>query len=152
MYKIFFFALAVVFVAAASLRAWELPEFMISTWGGPEFDDDNAKAAGLIKAGLNTAMWDVDKLDVLRKHGLKALVNGATTEQASKLKGDPVIWGYHLVGGICLFYHILQRIVFFFLFLIVSLLILDQLELNSNQICQFWHYQYPHYSQYDHRQ
>jgi len=84
--------LAVVSLSAA----WEMPEFLISTWGGPEVEDDNAKAEALAKAGLNTVMWDVNKLDVCRKYGLKAMVDGATPETATDLTDDPAVWGYHI--------------------------------------------------------
>ena len=97
MHKTALAALTVLLAFVTVLHAWELPEFMISTWGGPEVEDDHAKAEGLAAAGLNTAMWDVGKLDVLRQHGLKALVDGATVDIASQLRCDPVVWGYHLV-------------------------------------------------------
>lgn len=89
-------ALTVLLAVTAPAPAWELPEFMLSTWGGPEVEDDQARAQGLMAAGLNTAMWDVAKLDVLRQHGLKALVDGATAEMAAQLRDDPAVWGYHL--------------------------------------------------------
>ena len=88
--------LIAVMFPVSSAESWQLPEFMISTWGAPEAGDDDAKAAALAEAGLNTVMWPADKLDVLRKHGLRALVESATPDAAEKLKNDAVVWGYHL--------------------------------------------------------
>ncbi|MBT4502279.1 MAG: hypothetical protein HOC74_31385, partial [Gemmatimonadetes bacterium] len=44
---LFTLSLMLMVMFARAVDAWELPEFMISTWGGPEVEDADAKAAGL---------------------------------------------------------------------------------------------------------
>ena len=75
---------------------WELSEFMISTWGGPEVKDNAAKIRALKDAGLNTTMFELGQLELCRTYGIKAIVNKATPEIAVTLKDDTMVWGYHL--------------------------------------------------------
>jgi len=72
---------------------WKLPEFMISYWGGPK---DDAAAQAVVQAGFNTVMCKPDRLDLCRKHGLKAILFDATPELAGKLRDDTAVWGYCL--------------------------------------------------------
>ncbi|MBN1293806.1 MAG: hypothetical protein JXB48_18330 [Candidatus Latescibacteria bacterium] len=95
--KVLFTAILLILIVVPVAGGWELNEFMLSTWGGPEIKDDNAKIQALKNAGFNTAMFDVGKLDICLKYGIKAIVDGATPEIASKLKNDNMVWGYHLV-------------------------------------------------------
>lgn len=94
---LFTLSLMVMVMFARAADAWELPEFMISTWGGPEVEDADAKVAGLVAAGINTIRWDLDDLETIRRHDLKAIVDGAKPADATRLQDDDVIWGYHLV-------------------------------------------------------
>jgi hypothetical protein len=40
--------------------------------------------------------WEAGELDVLGKHGLKAMVHAPTPELATRLKDHRAVWGYHL--------------------------------------------------------
>lgn len=83
---------ALVACGAPAARAdWQLPELMISVWGGPH---DEATAAAFADAGFNTVMCNQDQLDACRRHGLKALVMDATPEQAKTLGNAPAVWGF----------------------------------------------------------
>lgn len=88
-------------VEPSDTHAWQLPEFMISTWNGPNVETAAERAAGLAAAGMNTVRCDLGDLDSLRGHGLRALVDGATPEDARRLgeesqgEGD-LVWGYHV--------------------------------------------------------
>ena len=79
--------------AGTAAPGWKMPEFMISFWGGPK---DDASAQAILVAGFNTVMCKPDKLDLCRRHGLKAVLFGATTDQASKLREEGAVWGYCL--------------------------------------------------------
>ena len=70
-----------------------MSEFMISFWGGPK---DDASAEAIVQAGFNTVMCKPDKLDLCRRHGLKALLFDAKPELAAKLSDDKAVWGYCL--------------------------------------------------------
>jgi len=77
---------------------WRLTEFMISVWGGPT---NSPKPDGLdgpvelIKAAnIQVVMCKRDQLEVCRKHGLKALLSGATPKMAVELRNDEAVWGY----------------------------------------------------------
>lgn len=83
-------------LAAGTVVAWELPEFMISTWGGPKIDDHDARARALTEAGLNTVMVEPDLIDVYAAQGLRIMVNHPTPETAARLRGNPNVWGYHI--------------------------------------------------------
>jgi len=82
---------------SSETEAWTLPEFTIATWNGPQVEDGAARAAGLAAAGMNTVRWNVGDLETLRGHGLRALVDGAELADAERLRGDDLVWGYHLV-------------------------------------------------------
>jgi len=84
-------------MARSGGTAWQLPEFVIGTWNGPEVDDLATRAAGLAAAGLNTVRWPLADLDALRGYGLRALVDGATPDDAARLRGDDLVWGYHVI-------------------------------------------------------
>ena len=58
-----------------------LPEFMISYWGCPQND---AVARVAEQAGFNTVICAREKLDLCRKHGLKAIVTGVTAPEISR--------------------------------------------------------------------
>ena len=83
-------------LAAGAVTAWELPEFMISTWGGPNIDDHDARARALADAGLNTVMDEAGLIDVYAARGLKIMVNHPTPETAAGLRNNPNVWGYHI--------------------------------------------------------
>jgi len=71
-----------------------LPEFMISYWGCPQND---AVARVAEQAGFNTVICPREKLDLCRKHGLKAIVTGVTAPEAAELSEDPAVWGYFVM-------------------------------------------------------
>ena len=73
-----------------------MPEFMISFWGGPGHSRHSASAEACAQAGFNTVMCKPDVFEECRKHGLKALLFGATPEMAAKFRDDEAVWGYVL--------------------------------------------------------
>jgi hypothetical protein len=78
-------------------RAWQLNEFFIYLWYAPDGPDPETNAKALAEAAFTVVDWDQAKLDVLQRHGLKAMVHGAFSEDlARKLAGETNIWGYHL--------------------------------------------------------
>ncbi|MFH1571849.1 MAG: hypothetical protein ABIL09_27920, partial [Gemmatimonadota bacterium] len=81
----------------AESGAWELPEFLLATWGGPQVASLSARAAGLAAAGMNTVRWDLADLEALRGHGLRAIVDGAGPADAARLRDEALVWGYHLM-------------------------------------------------------
>ncbi|MBN1292951.1 MAG: hypothetical protein JXB48_14010, partial [Candidatus Latescibacteria bacterium] len=74
---------------------WEMSEFMIYVWGVPKTDNLETKAKALADAGVTIVNWEPDKLDILQKYGLKAMVHNPTPEIAAKLSKHPALWGYH---------------------------------------------------------
>ena len=79
--------------AGPAASPWKMPEFMISFWGGPK---DDASAEAVVLSGFNTVMCKSEKLDLCRRHGLKALLFDATPELAAKLREEKAVWGYCL--------------------------------------------------------
>ncbi len=93
----FFVSLLIVSLSFVSnAAAWEMSEFLITLWGTPDVADIDAKAKALSEAHFNVVVWEADKLDACRKHGLKALVSHPTPEMAAGLSDNSVVWGYHL--------------------------------------------------------
>ena len=82
--------------ASAALEAAPLREFMILTGWTPTNIDSTLTAQALKKAGFNTVLWPLDKLESCRAAGLKLMAEHARPEDAAKLKSDSAIWGYHL--------------------------------------------------------
>lgn len=70
MFRTIYSLFLMLFLAVPALGKWEMSEFMISAWSVPSGGQDQAKAKLLAEAGLNTVMWDADKLDLCAKHGL----------------------------------------------------------------------------------
>jgi hypothetical protein len=83
----------VLIVPLAANADWRLDRFMISAWGGPT---DEASAKAFADAGFNTVMAKVEKLDLLRPYGIRAIVFDGSPELAAKMKDDPVIWGWYV--------------------------------------------------------
>jgi hypothetical protein len=77
----------------AARKAFEL---MIYLWGLPEVSDAAAGAKALAEAGFNVVDGDEASIDVLAKHGLKAMIRDPAPETVRRLKGHPALWGYHL--------------------------------------------------------
>jgi len=73
---------------------WQMTEFMISFWGGPE---DEASAKLMAEAGFNVVMCQSDKLELCRKYGLKAMLFDSSTELAFQLTEDTAVWGYYIL-------------------------------------------------------
>lgn len=73
--------------------SWQLDRFMISAWGAPT---DEAAAQTYASAGFNTVMGKPDLLDLCARHGLRAIVTGASLEQIAALKGHPGVWGWYV--------------------------------------------------------
>jgi hypothetical protein len=71
-------------------------EFVIYLWGVPDVSDLEAKAAALAEAGFTVVDWEADSIDLLAKHGLKAMVKDPSPETVARLRSHPGLWGYHL--------------------------------------------------------
>ena len=83
-------------VAMAAPVSTPMSEFMISTGWTPANVDNALIARALSKAGFNTVLWPLDRLEVCRAAGLKLMAEQARPEDAAKLTTDSAIWGYHL--------------------------------------------------------
>ncbi|MFC1608533.1 hypothetical protein ACFL47_11245, partial [Candidatus Latescibacterota bacterium] len=75
---------------------WNLDEFLITMWGTPEVENLDAKAKALADADFNVVVWQGDKLDILKKHGLKGLVHVTDADDAKGIADHPALWAYHL--------------------------------------------------------
>jgi hypothetical protein len=71
-------------------------EFMIYLWGLPEVEGPEAQARALAEAGFTVVDGGEASIDVLSKHGLKAMVRDPSGATVARLKGHPALWGYHL--------------------------------------------------------
>jgi len=81
---------------SALVAARKTFELMIYLWGLPEVSDAEAQAKALADAGFTVVDGDEASIDVLAKHGLKAMVHDPSPETVARLKGHPALWGYHL--------------------------------------------------------
>ncbi len=70
--------------------------FFVYLWGEPKIADLDERAKALADAGFTVVDWSPDHLDVLSRHGLRAMVHDATPELATRLAGNQVVWGYHV--------------------------------------------------------
>ena len=89
----------VIVMTMPAAAQWQMDEFMISVWGGPgEATADNLDAPPeLIKqANIKVVMCGLDKLEVCRKWGFKAILFGISPEQAAQLRDDEAVWGYYV--------------------------------------------------------
>lgn len=106
---------------------WETDEFMVLLGWPTEVacPDEEALARAMSEAGINTVMWDLAKLELCRKYGLRLAVNHGpvvpgdliseeqvvewrasprwpkdvpplTTDLVAQVLHDPVVWGYHI--------------------------------------------------------
>jgi hypothetical protein len=73
-----------------------LPEFAVYLWGVPGVDDLDDRAAALAAAGMTVVDWEPDQLEVLARHGLKAMIRKSSGEVPPGLGASPTVWGYHL--------------------------------------------------------
>ena len=76
---------------------WSMDEFMISVWGGPALEGrgPNDAPPQMIKdANIEVVMCSLDKLELCRKWGFKALLFGVAPERAGQLRDDEAVWGY----------------------------------------------------------
>ncbi len=69
---------------------------MIYLWGLPEVSDPEVRAKALAEAGFTVVDGDEASIDVLARHGLKAMVRDPSRETVSRLRGHEALWGYHL--------------------------------------------------------
>ena len=90
--------LFVLLLVNPAVAQWEMPEFLILMWRhyGIWDEDDEAKVQALAKTGCNVVMLPSNTLELCRKYGLKLLVMDASPNVASRLSGDPAVWGYYL--------------------------------------------------------
>ncbi|MCC6445700.1 MAG: hypothetical protein IT210_19875 [Armatimonadetes bacterium] len=92
-----FFGLIAVSLAALTpppLAAdWRMDRLMISTWGEPA---DEAGAKAYAEAGFNTVMGKLERLDIFRKYGIRAIVMDGSPEAARKHKDHPAVWGWYV--------------------------------------------------------
>ena len=91
----FFVAIAVTTASAGSAPT-PMREFMTLTGWTPTNVDNASIAGALKKAGFNTVLWPLDKLEVCRAAGLKLMAENARPEDAAILTSDSALWGYHL--------------------------------------------------------
>jgi hypothetical protein len=72
-------------------------QFFVYLWHTPEVGDLDAQAAALADAGFTVVDWDPDRLDLLDRHGLKAMIRVPySPDLVKRLAGDARIWGFHL--------------------------------------------------------
>jgi hypothetical protein len=71
-------------------------EFMIYLWGLPDVTDPQVQARALADAGFTVVDADEASIDVLAKHGLKAMVRDPSPDIVTRLRGHSALWGYHL--------------------------------------------------------
>ncbi|MSU37254.1 MAG: hypothetical protein EXS36_19600 [Pedosphaera sp.] len=78
-------------------QSGQMDEFLIYLWNAPEDPDPEANAKALAEAGFAVVDWDPARLDILKRHGLKAMVHGPFSEDLfRKLASEKAVWGYHL--------------------------------------------------------
>ena len=92
-------ALAALVALAGGGAGWELDEFLVYMgWPGEvECPDDEALARAMSEAGINTVMWDLPKLELCRKYGLRLSVYHGevvseeivSEEQLAELRASP---------------------------------------------------------------
>lgn len=83
-------------LVAPAAGAWQMSDLVIYLWGAPDVPDAEASAKALRDAGLTVVDWSASDLDLLEKHGLKAMVHKPAPDVASHIAGHPALWGYHL--------------------------------------------------------
>ncbi|MFQ6132036.1 MAG: hypothetical protein ACE5R4_08375 [Armatimonadota bacterium] len=114
-------------LTSGAASAWDMDEFMILLGWPAEVGcpDAEALARAMSQAGINTVMWDVAKLELCRKYGLRlAVYQGPvvseelvseeqlakwrasprwpkdvpplTTDLVAQVSHDPVVWGYYV--------------------------------------------------------
>ena len=72
---------------------WQMDEFLISFWGGPE---NPSQAAAIRRAHFTTVMCRLSYLDLCRDAGLKAILFDISPSQARRLRAEDSVWGYSL--------------------------------------------------------
>lgn len=95
MFKSALTGLVVLMFSMQACAEWEQSEFMITQWGRPKVQNDEAIAEAAAKAGNNHIMWTADKLDLCKKYGLKVIIEQPTPDSAKKVSGHPALWGYY---------------------------------------------------------
>jgi hypothetical protein len=83
-------------MSSAPFLARKTFEFAIYLWGLPEGQDPDATARALAEAGFTVVDGDAGTIDVLARHGLKAMVRDPGPETVARLRSHPALWGYHL--------------------------------------------------------
>ncbi|MFQ5808055.1 MAG: LamG domain-containing protein, partial [Armatimonadota bacterium] len=77
---------------------WELKHFVIMPWGGPSLNPDpeghDALPEVIKQAHFTTVLCGLDKLELCRQWGFKALLSGVTPDKAAELRDDEAVWGY----------------------------------------------------------
>jgi hypothetical protein len=84
-------------LAPSAAFPWEMDQFLVLLGWPTEVQcpDDEALARVMSHAGINTVMWDLRRLELCRKYGLRLAVphGAAVTEDLD----DPAVWGYHIL-------------------------------------------------------
>jgi len=79
---------------------WKMDHFVIMPWGGPslepEVEGHDALPEVIKEAHFNTVLCTLDKLELCRKWGFKALLAGVSAEKTIELRNDRTVWGYLL--------------------------------------------------------
>ncbi len=95
----------VILMTLPASAEWQLSEFMIATNGHPTDTPagNNASAQTILKANITVVMCPLEKLEVCRQYGLKAMIRPGkndtplTAEQAAQLQDDETVWGYFIM-------------------------------------------------------
>jgi hypothetical protein len=71
-------------------------DFWIYAWRTPKVDGVDTRARVMAEAGFTVVNAVPDELDVLARHGLKAMVETKDAAVARRLASNATVWGYHL--------------------------------------------------------
>ena len=71
-------------------------DFWIYAWRTPKIDGVDARAQAMADAGFTVVNAAPEELDVIARHGLKAMVETKDVAVAKRLAANAAVWGYHL--------------------------------------------------------
>lgn len=71
-------------------------DFWIYAWRTPKVEGTDARARAMAEAGFTVINAEPGELDVLARHGLKAMIHTQDPAVAARLASNATVWGYHL--------------------------------------------------------
>lgn len=71
-------------------------DFWIYAWRAPKIDGTEARLKAMADAGFTVVDAAPGELDVVGRHGLKAMVRTTDPADAARLSANGTVWGYHL--------------------------------------------------------